>query len=91
MLHTNSILKSCVWFQTKLHSTQFNYHDYKLQTLHTHMILKQNYRKPRISEAGWDPNQINNILFFSKHCFFPLISKNLKAQNRLEYNLPNHV
>ena len=22
-----SILKSCVWFQPKLHSTQFNYHD----------------------------------------------------------------
>jgi len=28
-LRVRSILKSCVWFQTKLHSTQFNYH-YKL-------------------------------------------------------------
>ena len=25
-LHTCSILKLCVWFQTKLHSLQFNYH-----------------------------------------------------------------
>ena len=26
VLHARSILKSRVWFQTKLHSTQFNYH-----------------------------------------------------------------
>ena len=26
MLHARSILKSRIWFQTKLHSTQFNYH-----------------------------------------------------------------
>ena len=33
-LRARSILKSRVWFQTKLHSTQFNYH-YKFRLIYT--------------------------------------------------------
>ena len=30
--HLKLVMKSSIWFQTNLHSTQVNYHDYKLST-----------------------------------------------------------
>ena len=68
-LRARSILKSRVWFQTKLHSTQFTYH-YKLESDLKHLLLFEVPDKDNLSSV-WSNRQriltaLNSVFLATK-------------------------
>ena len=71
-LHARSILKWRVWFQTKLHSTQFNYHYIHVGAITVEELDKQfpvgNYTKSRWPNTVLVSALANATQHVHKHC-----------------------